>query len=263
MTIRRYTAFVSGTITNNPLTSGGTTLNSAGLSALATIVAPDIAVIILDPAGVNGAPEVVYVTAHSSAATSATITRAQESSSAREHPSGTPWVHGPTTQDFGIQNQRFLMAEWPRAITSTTTLTPDANKAYLYPMEPVLANCTVTAISTNMSTSGGNIDLGIYEWDGTTMTKIASTGSIASPGTGLISTALSASLYKGGDYYFAFAADSTTPRVVITNAVITPNIPNYYKASSFPLPSTITSLSAGGGNTAVFAAEISNGLNIL
>ena len=96
---RVKTAFVSGTITNNPLAIGGTTLNSAELSSLAAIAAPDIAVIILDPAGTAGAPEIVWVTEHTALATSATITRACEGTTARQHASGIPWVHGPTIKD--------------------------------------------------------------------------------------------------------------------------------------------------------------------
>lgn len=100
MGIRSKTAFLSGTITNNPLAVGGTTLNSAGLSSLPAIVAPDIAVIVLDPTGSAGAPEIVWVTAHTASATSATIARGKESSSAREHASGIAWVHGPTITDI-------------------------------------------------------------------------------------------------------------------------------------------------------------------
>jgi hypothetical protein len=97
---RSRTAFLSGTITDNPLAVGGTTLNSAGLASLPAIASPDIAVLVLDPTGSAGAPEVIYVTAHTGAATSATISRGKEGSSAREHASGISWVHGPTLYDF-------------------------------------------------------------------------------------------------------------------------------------------------------------------
>ena len=97
---RSRTAFLSGTITDNPLTSGATTINSAGLASLPAISSPDIAVLVLDPTGSAGAPEVVYVTAHTGSATSATISRGQEGSSARQHASGVAWVHGPTLYDF-------------------------------------------------------------------------------------------------------------------------------------------------------------------
>lgn len=97
---RSRTAFLSGTITDNPLTNVATTMNSAALASLPAIASPDIAVLVLDPTGSAGAPEVVYVTAHTGSATSATISRAQEGSSARQHASGIAWVHGPTLYDF-------------------------------------------------------------------------------------------------------------------------------------------------------------------
>jgi len=55
---------------------------------------------VLDPAAVNGAPEIVSITAHTAAATSATITRAQQSTTARAHPSGTSWVVAVTKSDL-------------------------------------------------------------------------------------------------------------------------------------------------------------------
>ena len=99
---RIRTPFVSGTIDDNPLTDAATTLTATELADLDVVASPDIAVIILDPVGIGGDPEVVYVTAHTAAATTATITRAAENSTARQHANGITWVHGPTDIDFGI-----------------------------------------------------------------------------------------------------------------------------------------------------------------
>lgn len=85
---------VFGTTTNNPLTNVGTTLNSDGLANLAAVSSAE-AIIILDPNRVSGAPEIVVVTAHTASATSATIVRGQFGTTARQHDSGTEWVHGP------------------------------------------------------------------------------------------------------------------------------------------------------------------------
>lgn len=85
---------VFGTITDNPLTSGATTMNSAGLANLAAVSSTE-AIITLDPNRVAGAPEIVVVTAHTGSATSATIQRGQFGTTARQHASGTAWVHGP------------------------------------------------------------------------------------------------------------------------------------------------------------------------
>lgn len=85
---------VFGTTTDNPLTAGATTMNSAGLANLAAVSSAE-ALIILDPNRVSGAPEIVVVTAHTGSATSATIVRGQFGTSARQHAAGTEWVHGP------------------------------------------------------------------------------------------------------------------------------------------------------------------------
>jgi hypothetical protein len=85
---------VFGTTTDNPLTNVATTMNSAGLANLAAVTGSDEALITLDPNRVNGAPEIVRVTAHTGSATSATIDRAEFGTTAREHPAGTEWVHG-------------------------------------------------------------------------------------------------------------------------------------------------------------------------
>ena len=95
---RLYENNVAGTTTNNPLTNVGTTLNSAGLANLPA-VASNHAVIILDPGRAAGAPEIVIVTAHTAAATSATITRGAYGTTARQHASGTTWVHAYTKDD--------------------------------------------------------------------------------------------------------------------------------------------------------------------
>ena len=94
---RIRTDFVRGTLTN-ALSSGDTTMTASLLASIPEIVAPDIAVIILDP--LASAPEIVHITAHTAAATTATILRGRESSTARAHIAGTAWAHGATGDDF-------------------------------------------------------------------------------------------------------------------------------------------------------------------
>lgn len=91
---------VGGSIDDNPLLIGATTLTSAALAALPVIDTTNYAALTLDPDGVEGSPEIVYVTAHTTGATTATIVRAQESSVAIQHSVDIPWVHAPTVKDF-------------------------------------------------------------------------------------------------------------------------------------------------------------------
>jgi microcystin-dependent protein len=92
--------FQGGAITDNPLTSGATTISSAAFAALPVVAGPDVMYLVLDPEATAGAPEVVKVTAHSASATSVTVVRAQQSSVARAHNAGTVWRHTATQADL-------------------------------------------------------------------------------------------------------------------------------------------------------------------
>ena len=88
-----------GVVSDNPLSSGATTVNSTAFASL-PVVSGDTMWITLDPEGANGAPEIVQVTAHTAAATSVTVVRAQQDTSARAHPQNTVWVHALTEADI-------------------------------------------------------------------------------------------------------------------------------------------------------------------
>lgn len=97
---------IGGLVEDNPLTNVATTLTSAGLAAVTGgITSAQHMAIILDPDGIDGAPEVSYITALTAAAGSATVVRGQEGTTARQHAAGTPWVHGPTPRDVPHSSQ--------------------------------------------------------------------------------------------------------------------------------------------------------------
>lgn len=91
---------VMGIISNDPLTAGAAAFNSVHLPLLSTITASEHAVVTLDPLRQYGPPEIAIVTAHTAAATVATITRGAYGTTAREHPKDTVWIHTPVDQDF-------------------------------------------------------------------------------------------------------------------------------------------------------------------
>lgn len=94
-----YENFLAGQVSDNPLSNSATTINSAGFSALPVVAAPDIMWLTLDPNGDDGAPEIVKVTAHSASATSVTVVRAQQGTTARSHDLNTVWNHSWTKED--------------------------------------------------------------------------------------------------------------------------------------------------------------------
>lgn len=96
---RMREAFKAGTITDNPLLVGGTTVNSAAFAGLPVVDSSHFLPIVLDPLGAGNGPEIVWITAHSSAATSATVVRGREGTSAAQHANTTPWVCAPLPSD--------------------------------------------------------------------------------------------------------------------------------------------------------------------
>lgn len=89
-----------GLITDNPLTPSATSFNSALLNLLPAVPGGNHAVVTLDPLRQFGNPEIVIVTAHTGAATVATITRGAYGTIARAHPQDTVWIHAPLDEDF-------------------------------------------------------------------------------------------------------------------------------------------------------------------
>lgn len=159
---------VFGTTTDNPLTAGATTLNSAGLANLAAVTAPDEAIITLDPNRVSGAPEIVVVTAHTGSATSATIVRGQFGTAAREHALGTEWVHGPiasnassfvtAADDQGDYPPLGAWEAWTPAVTQTVSVTVTVNEARFTRIgRTIIAMFRVTV--TGSGTAGGAVEI--------------------------------------------------------------------------------------------------------
>lgn len=89
--------YVFGT-TTAALGTTDTTLSGAALARLPVVAGSDTAAVTLQNP-TTGGYEIVWVTAHASAATTATIVRGQEGSTAAAWASGTTWTHGPTAKD--------------------------------------------------------------------------------------------------------------------------------------------------------------------
>jgi hypothetical protein len=82
----------SGTL-NGALTNVATSMTAANLANLPVVGATQHAVIVIEN-------ELVYVTAHTGGATTATILRGQEGTTAAAHNNGVAWVHAPVVSDF-------------------------------------------------------------------------------------------------------------------------------------------------------------------
>lgn len=92
--------------TANPITLSSNVVTTATWPSapanMPNVASPDILKLSVEPSTPN--EEILYVTAYTSGATSATVTRAAEGpGTARTH-AGTAWVHGPTAADFTYVN---------------------------------------------------------------------------------------------------------------------------------------------------------------
>lgn len=114
---------IAGTTTDNPLTSGATTINSPGFVDLPVVDTTNHLLLILDPLETSGAAEIVRVTAHAASASSLTVIRGAETTTPRQHALGTTWFHGPVASDFnGVLSYAQVVAD-QGAITTSTDLT--------------------------------------------------------------------------------------------------------------------------------------------
>jgi hypothetical protein len=98
--VRLRSNFALGTITDNPLAIGATTVNSAAFTNLPVVDTTNHLMLVLDPTGINGAPEIVRVTAHAVSSTACTITRATEGTNARAHQQNETRFLAPTRYDY-------------------------------------------------------------------------------------------------------------------------------------------------------------------
>lgn len=99
---RSRTNLVAGVISVG-LASGDVSMSSAGLADLGVIDTTNYAALTLFIADTNGritAKEIVWVTAHTASATTATIARAKEGTSAVAWAVLSTWAHTATALDF-------------------------------------------------------------------------------------------------------------------------------------------------------------------
>lgn len=97
---RLFDNFQFGTISNNPLSAGATSITSAEFANM-RIVSGDTLVLVLDPEDKNGnGQEIVYVTAHAASGTTVTVTRGEEGTTGIEHAQNTEWAATVTREDM-------------------------------------------------------------------------------------------------------------------------------------------------------------------
>lgn len=173
------------------LGAGATSMSSAGLADLPVIDATQHALITLlvrDSDGRVTKRETVKVTAHTAAATTATIVRAQEGTSDQAWSSGDKWVHAPVASDFGAAGAVVVIAEVVVGVGGAATIdftSIPGTYRHLRMMANTRLESGAAAVSNYLmrfnADSGAN-----YDW-----TYIRGNGAAASSGSGADQTEVS------------------------------------------------------------------------
>lgn len=124
--------------------------------------------------------------------------------------------------------------------------TQTANNIYLARMRVSGSRATTNAIIF-VTTASGNVDVCVYTSDGTTLTRVASTGSVAIAGTNTLQTIpLSVNWVFGVDYFVGVSIDNATASLFRVSMIgngftLVAAKGNQFinKASAFPAPTTI------------------------
>lgn len=122
---------------------------------------------------------------------------------------------------------------------------------------PVMQPVTISAVRLKVTTSSGNIDVGVYDRNGR---RISSAGSIPCPPVGKTSVTLGnvAVLTTSGTYYLVLAADNITAAFSTTGADMLLGTNSF--ASSFPLPAALTLPGASGSVMFAMAGIVAGGV---
>lgn len=135
---------------------------------------------------------------------------------------------------------------------SAAAASSGSNQARLYLITTLTGSATVTTVRFGVSVSSGNVDVGIYSLSGTTLTKLASSGSTACPAGGDASITIASTTLNptSGPFYLAIAVDNTSATLYsgqgTANMIASPITGQtmYRFTSSFPLPATLATGSA-------------------
>ena len=199
--------FLSGNL-GTTLTSGASGAQTdSSFAGLPAVTGSDTLKLVLDPDGTAGDPEIITITAHTASSTTATISRASEGTTARQHLSSTKWVNAVTTTDFNrLGFDGTITADLTGNVTgdvsgtagvaTTVTLTDEGADATCF---PVFAQ-----------TATGNVAL---ETDASALTYDATNGSLAATtfvgaltGNATSATGLAAAVTIGGVSFDGTAA---------------------------------------------------------
>lgn len=175
--MRIRTNFADGNL-DASVSDSDTSLSSPGFADLPVVTGGDHIALVLEPE--SSAPEVVWVTAHTASATTVTVSRGEEGTTAVAHADDSFWTHAPTAKDFPEPTIITLGDAGRIYISATEPPDPQPGDYWFPSVEEFLtslsAGLTIHAVTHEMDGSdpldivatGGNA---VYVHDGTTYVK--------------------------------------------------------------------------------------------
>jgi len=180
-------------------------------------------------------------------------------------PWGVPLALGGEAISVGLGLPGEILPQFPAGLGSTSTIVPTAARAFWYRYRPTRARALIgfRLDLTVVASANDLVDVGLYTVNGDgSLTRVASTGSVASLLNGgsarLVLLSLAQNVDPTATYVVGLAFEGAVAgTITFTLASVTttdvnkpalfgaafPNLMTAYKASSFPLPSSV---SAGG-----------------
>lgn len=126
----------------------------------------------------------------------------------------------------------------------STSVVGAANRALIVPVT-ILVATEITGMRIRVASGGGtgNVSVGIYN---SSLVRVATSGSVATPATGLATVSLTANYSAAaGRYYFGLSCSSNTPQFVVTSAAATAGpLHSFFMETAHPLPDPFVSAGA-------------------
>lgn len=249
--------FLSGNLGSTLAAGASGSVADSSFAGLPAVTSPDTLKLVLDPDGTAGDPEIITITDHTAASTTATISRASEGTTAREHLSSTKWVNAVTTTDFNrLGFDGTIAADLTGNVTGDVT--GDVTGALTGNADTATALETARTIGGVSFNGTANINLPGVNTAGTQDTSgnaATATSAAACTGNAATATALAtARAINGVDFDGTAAITVTAAAGTLTGTTLKSTV----TASSLTSVGTLGSLTVSGGVEVQGLLDVSN-----
>lgn len=228
---RLYDDFIDGT-TGADINSSDTALSSAGLVDLVAVSGANYVYITLDADGSAGAPEIVKITSHTAAASTATIVRAQLGTTARAHLAGTDWVAAAYQSDF----ERLDTLDTQVAALGATDTAIDTRLDLIEADDWVTQNRIGPSAVTSSELADFNVTADKIATDAVTSSKIIAAAVTGPKMATAVLSASSQATVTGGTY-LTWATENSDPDACVSFST---NVVTVLKTGTYALAGKLT-----------------------